>query len=116
MVDGKHTFGSYLLRLVCIIMLLLVQFDVVGCVISNYNGIVIELIEHSEDDEDESEHPHVSETYYRYGTRIACSAPQILEVLIPDIVVSNLYIIPCIPAKIKYHSLQAHAVYCVFLI
>lgn len=116
MINNQHTIYGYSLRLVCIIMLLLVQFDVLGCVVSNYNRTVINITEYAEGKENESESQNVEETFYRYGNRIITATPQILYILIPTLVVSSPNVTLYIPVNIKFHSLQTHAIYCVYLI
>lgn len=97
-------------------MLLLVQFDVLGCVVSNYNRTIIDVIEYAEGKESESESQNVEETYYRFGNRIINATPQVLYILTPALIVSNPTITPYIPVNINFHSLQTHAIYCVYLI
>lgn len=118
MVSSQPTFYNCSVRLICIVMLLLVQFDVLGCVVSNYSRPITCSIEFSEQDHTENdmgEETDVEETYYRYGSRIACFTPQVLSVLLP-IVKPTDHIIPYIPVDIAFASQQPHALYCVFLI
>lgn len=95
-------------------MILLVQFDVLGCVVPNYNKSEINVIEHSE--EKESEFHKVEETYYRFGNRIISATPQILYIFRPTLFVLNPNITPYIPVNVKFNSLQTHAICCVYLI
>lgn len=117
MANSQHTIYSHSIRFICIIMLLLVQFDVLGCVVPNYSrSSVTELIEHSEQGDDKEQERHVDETYFRYGSRIMCSAPQILPLLLPNVITVSTHIPHYIPVDITISGQQAHAIYCVFLI
>lgn len=119
MVNSQPTYYNYSVRLICIVMLLLVQFDVLGCVVSNYSRPVTDYVEYTEQGETESdkeEKAKVEETYFRHGSRIVCFTPQVLSVLLPNIITPAIHFIPYVPADIAFTSQQPHALYCVFLI
>lgn len=117
MANSQHTIYSHSIRFICIIMLLLVQFDVLGSVVSNYGrSSVTDLIEHTEQGDDKEQERHIDETYFRYGSRIMCSAPQILPLLLPNVITVSTHIPPYIPVDVTISGQQAHAIYCVFLI
>ena len=113
----QHTIYSHSMRLVCIIMLLLVQFDMLGCVVSNYSRPVIDWTECKGQEERKNKKSVANETYYRYGARMAYSIPRSFSVFICNIIVATpTYITPYIPTDTKLSYQQCHAVYCVFLI